>query len=314
MIKKLSIVTPVFNEVEGLAEFTRRITSSLAGTPVSWELLFCVDPSTDGTEQLIRELHAKDDRIKLVRFSRRFGQPAATMAGIHLASGDAVLVIDSDLQDPPEVIPGMVEEWLAGAKIVLAQRKTRTGEPFIKKVISNAGYGFMNRFSEVPIPRNTGDFRLMDRQVVNELARFTESNAFLRGLVALVGFETKTVYFDRPERFSGNTKYNKWFGSLRIGFNGIIAYSTALLNLSSVLGAFFSIVAIGLAVSYALAKLIGFDFPLGNPTIVVSVLFMGGLNLLFMGVLGLYISRIYEDVKKRPKYIIQEVLGVNIGN
>jgi dolichol-phosphate mannosyltransferase len=310
MQKKLSVVTPVFNEFEGLSEFTRRITAVLEGTTMNWELLFCVDPSTDGTEQLVRDMHKADSRIKLVRFSRRFGQPAATMAGVQLATGDAVLVIDSDLQDPPEVIPGMLSEWRAGAKIVLAQRRTRTGEPYLKKIISRAGYKFMNRFSEVPIPQNTGDFRLMDRQVVDELARFEESNSYLRGLVALVGFETRTVFFDRPERFSGTTKYNKWFGSLKIGFNGIIAYSTALLNLSSLLGAFFSFFALILAMVYALAKLIGFNFPLGNPTIVVSVLFMGGLNLLFMGVLGLYISRIYEDVKRRPKYIIEESLGL----
>jgi dolichol-phosphate mannosyltransferase len=232
------------------------------------------------------------------------------MAGIHSAKGDAVIVIDADLQDPPEIIPELVKEWLSGAKIVLAERSSRTGEPYLKKLISNVGYSFMNRFSEIPIPKNTGDFRLLDRQVCEELKKFSESNLFLRGLVSLVGFETKTILFDRPERLKGVSKYNKWLGSLKIGLNGIVGYSTALLNMSTIFGLFFSTFAILLGSSYALAKLFGVEFPIGNPTVVTSVLLMGGLNLLFMGVLGLYISRIYDDVKRRPKYIIEETLGL----
>jgi dolichol-phosphate mannosyltransferase len=309
-MKLVSVVTPVYNEVEGLPEFINRLSASLNETGLDWEVVFCVDPSTDGTEQLLRDRHQSDKRIKLIRFSRRFGQPAATMAGIHSAGGDAVIVIDADLQDPPELIPELVKEWLGGAKIVLAERRSRTGEPYAKKLISNFGYNFMNRFSEIPIPRNTGDFRLLDRQVCEELKKFSESNLFLRGLVSLVGFETKTILFDRPERFKGVTKYNKWVGSLKIGLNGIVGYSTALLNMSTIFGLFFSTLAIMLGTSYALAKFLGVGFPIGNATVVTSVLLMGGLNLLFMGVLGLYISRIYDDVKNRPKYIIEEKLGL----
>jgi len=309
-MKLISVVTPVYNEFDGLPEFINRLSGSLKETGLEWEVIFCVDPSTDGTEQLLRDLHHKDKRIKLIRFSRRFGQPAATMAGIHSAKGDAVIVIDADLQDPPEIIPELVKEWLSGAKIVLAERSSRTGEPYLKKLISNVGYSFMNRFSEIPIPKNTGDFRLLDRQVCEELKKFSESNLFLRGLVSLVGFETKTILFDRPERLKGVSKYNKWLGSLKIGLNGIVGYSTALLNMSTIFGLFFSTFAILLGSSYALAKLFGVEFPIGNPTVVTSVLLMGGLNLLFMGVLGLYISRIYDDVKRRPKYIIEETLGL----
>ncbi|MSW98089.1 MAG: glycosyltransferase, partial [Actinobacteria bacterium] len=255
--KKLSIVTPVFNERDNIPEFVRRLTLALKASPVTYEIIFAVDPSTDGTEELIRTLHKKDRRIKMLRFSRRFGQPAATMAGISLATGDGVLVIDVDLQDPPEVVPEMVKSWLAGSKLVLAQRRSRVGEPVTKKIISRIGYSFLNRFSDVPIPADTGDFRLMDRQVVNELKRFPESNAFLRGLIALVGFESHTVEFDRPERFSGKTKYNKFFGSLRIGFNGIVGYSTALLSLSTYVGFFMALAAVLAAIVYGIAKIAG---------------------------------------------------------
>ncbi len=315
-MKKLSIVTPVFNEIGNLPEFIDRISEALSPfeANLSWELLFCVDPSTDGTEAFIEEKSRENNRIKMIRFSRRFGQPTATLAGIHFSSGDAVVVIDADLQDPPEVIAEMLPLWIHGAKIVLARRRTRTGEPAIKKLVSSLGYKFLNRFAEVPIPENTGDFRLMDRQVVNELKKFPEGNSFLRGLIALVGFETVTVEFDRPERFAGATKYNQWFGSLKIGFNGVVGYSTALLKLSTVLGTVSSLFAVAIAIGYAIAKVIGVEFPIGNPTVVVAVLLMGGLNLLSLGVIGLYVSRIYEEVKGRPKYIVERTVGFADGN
>jgi glycosyltransferase involved in cell wall biosynthesis len=308
--KKLSIVAPVFDEAENIPEFLLRLRASLTDSPVVYEVLFCVDPSTDGTEELIREENRKDPRIKMLRFSRRFGQPAATMAGISLSDGDAVLVIDVDLQDPPEVIPEMIGKWLAGAPIVLARRTSRVGEPLSKGIVSRIGYSFLNKFADVPIPEDTGDFRLLDRQVVDELKRFPETNAFLRGLVAMVGFNTETVEFERLERFAGRTKYNRWVGSLRIGFNGVVGYSTALLALSTVVGISLAIIAVLVALGYALAKLAGADFPLGNPTIVTITLFLGGLILLSNGILGMYIGRIYDEVKRRPRFILQEALGL----
>jgi dolichol-phosphate mannosyltransferase len=310
-MKKLSIVTPVYNEIESIAEFSQRVEEAMAqwSEQIQWELLFCVDPSSDGTEEFIESLHIRDPRFKMVRFSRRFGQPIATMAGIELAQGDAVVVIDADLQDPPEVITKLIQEWISGAKIVLAKRKSRTGEPAIKKIVARSGYAFLNKFAEVPIPENTGDFRLLDRQVVNELLKYRETNSFLRGLVSLVGFQTKTVEFDRPERFAGKTKYNAWLGSLKIGFNGVVGFSTALLSLSTILGFASSLLSLLIGAGYGLAKVAGFDFPIGNPTIVVSVLFMGGMNLLTMGILGLYVGRIYDEVKQRPRFVIERKLG-----
>lgn len=310
-MKKITIVTPVYNEIESIAEFSRRIEKTMQAwvEKIDWELLFCVDPSSDGTESFIESLHSREPRFKMIRFSRRFGQPIATMAGIELATGDAVVVIDADLQDPPEVISDLISQWLSGHKIVLATRRSRTGEPALKKLVARVGYGFLNKFAEVPVPQNTGDFRLIDRQVVNELLKFRETNSFLRGLVSLVGFQTKTVEFDRPERFAGKTKYNEWFGSLKIGFNGVVGFSTALLSVSTILGLASSVISMLIGAAYVLAKVSGVAFPIGNPTIVVSVLFMGGVNLLTMGILGLYVGRIYDEVKQRPKYVIEKYLG-----
>jgi glycosyltransferase involved in cell wall biosynthesis len=307
--KLISIVCPVFNEVSNLKKFVDEVFSVVDKLPYNVEIIFAVDPSTDGTESLIRDLHKADQRIKMIRFSRRFGQPAATLAGLEHASGEAAIVMDVDLQDPPKVIPQMIGLWESGSPIVLAQRRTRNGEPKLKEVVSHFGYKFLNKFSEVAIPPNTGDFRLLDRKVLENLKSFPEANAFLRGLVALVGFESEFVYFDRPERFAGTTKYNKWVGSLKIGFNGIVGYSTTLLSLSIIGGAIFSVLAFLIAISYGMAKLLGAHFPIGNPTIVVSTLFLGGLNLLSIGILGMYIGRIYEEVKLRPRFIVQEYLG-----
>lgn len=312
--KLISIVCPVFNEANSLTQFVDEVFNVINALPYKFEVIFAVDPSTDGTERLIRDLNRLDQRIKMVRFTRRFGQPAATLAGLEHATGEAAIVMDADLQDPPEVIPQMLEMWASGSLIVLGQRSTRNGEPRIKKIVSHFGYRFLNRFAEIPIPPNTGDFRLLDRKVLEKLKSFPEANSFLRGLVALIGFETEIVYFDRPRRFAGTTKYNKWFGSLKIGFNGIIGYSTTLLSLSTISGMIFSTLAFIIAVAYGVAKLLGAHFPIGNPTIVVSTLFLGGINLLSIGILGLYIGRIYDEVKQRPRYIVQEYLGFEAQN
>jgi dolichol-phosphate mannosyltransferase len=303
------VVCPAYNEAGNVAEFLSRVEAALDKAAVAFEIIFAVDPSTDGTEGLIKQEHARDRRIKMLRLSRRFGQPAATLAGIEHASGDAVIIMDADLQDPPEVIPEMVALWRAGSRIVLARRSTRTGEPMVKRAVARGGYAFLNRFSEVPIPENTGDFRLLDRGVVRELLRYPESGGFLRGLVALVGFESDTVYFDRPDRHAGKTHYNSWLGSLKIGFNGVVGFSTALLNLSTLVGLLSAGLALLISIAYVVAKVAGVDFPLGNTTIVVTVLFMGGLNLISIGVMGLYVSRIYDEVRGRPRYIVSEVVG-----
>ncbi len=305
----ISLVVPVYNEALIIEDFVVAVLESIKGSPCHFEIIFCVDPSSDNTEDVIRNLRNSDSRIKMIVMSRKFGQAACTLAGIKVSNGEAVIVMDVDLQDPPELIPKLIQEWRQGYSVVLAQRISRNGEPYLKRLISNLGYKFLNRFAEVPIPKNTGDFRLLDKKVVTQLNRFNESNAFLRGLVALVGFKTTTVYFHRPARVKGSTKYNKWLGSFKISLNGVVGYTTALLNLSMFAGIFISFVAFFVGATYGFSKLMGGEYPIGNPTIVISILAMGGLNLFFLGILGMYVSKIYEEVKSRPSFIIEDSVG-----
>lgn len=322
MSSLVSIVSPVFNEADSIPLFLAAVRDAFRSmsvesapavnrptSPVDYEIILVVDPSTDGTEEVIRAAAEADPRVRMVRMSRRFGQPACTIAGLTHARGDAAIVIDSDLQDPPALIPEMIRRWQAGAPLVLAQRASRSGEPWLKRVVSAGGYSFLSRFSDVPIPPDTGDFRLMDRRVVELVLSFPESNAFLRGIVALVGFDGEVVHFDRPPRPRGRTKYNRYLGSLRIGLNGVVGFSTALLNVSTLLGILAAGSAFVVGVGYAIATVLGAPFPVGNPSIVVLVLFMGGLNLIALGVLGLYVGRIYDESKRRPRFIVRELVG-----
>jgi polyisoprenyl-phosphate glycosyltransferase len=307
---ELSIVVPVYNEERNVPEYLAQVVPILERSVRSYEIIFAVDPGSDRTCDIIEAAHEGNPSIKLMEFSRRFGQPMATLAGIDHAAGDAVVIMDVDLQDPPEVVEELLEKWREGFDVVVAQRRNRSGETVVKKVVAKVGYAVINRFSDVPIPRDTGDFRLLDRRVVEELKRFPETNGFLRGLVALVGFRQTAVVFDRPERFSGDGNYNRFFGSLRIGFHGVFAFSNAMLNVATVLG----FTAAGLsfigAFAYLIMKLAGADFPVGNPTIVFLVLLMGGLQLICLGIVGQYIGRIYEEVRHRPRYILARSVGM----
>src|ERR1700675_1927550 len=233
----------------------------------------------------------------------------ATSAGLQYSSGDAAIVMDVDLEDPPELIHKMVEKWQAGYEVVYAQRRTRDGETWIKKVVSVAGYKLINQIAEVEIPPNTGDFRLMNRRVVEEINRLKECHGFLRGMVALVGFKQTSILFDRPPRFAGKGNYNRFLGSLRIGFNGIFCFSNYALTLSTQLGFIIAFTAFLVGFAYAVLKVVGFPFPLGNPTIVILVLFLGGIQLVSIGILGEYIGRIYEEVKARPRFIVESSQG-----
>jgi polyisoprenyl-phosphate glycosyltransferase len=305
----LSVVVPVYKEEGNVTEFLCRIEEILATFTERYEVIFCLDPSPDRTEAVILEHRAKDSRIKLLKFSRRFGQPMATLAGLQFACGDAVIVMDVDLQDPPELVIEMVNKWQQGYDVVYAQRRTRDGETAIKRLVSWAGYKLINRIAEVNIPPNTGDFRLMSRRVIDEINRLKECHGFLRGMVALVGFNQTSIVFDRPPRFAGHGNYNRFFGSLRIGLNGVVCFSNYLLTITSQIGFLIAGLSFLIGAGYALLKIFGFPFPLGNPTIVVLVLFMGGIQLISVGILGEYIARIYEEVKGRPKFIVDRAYG-----
>ena len=217
--------------------------------------------------------------------------------------------MDVDLQDPPELVGTMVAKWREGYDVVLPQRRQRTGEPWVKKLVSAVGYKVINKIADVQIPSNTGDFRLMSRRVVDELVKLKESHGFLRGMVAVVGFKQIIIPFDRPARFAGETNYNRFFGSLRIGFNGIFCFSTYALQLSTLMGfviAGFSFLLMGVYLFY---KLMGWTILWGNPTLVILVSFLGGIQLISVGILGEYIGRIYEEVRARPKFIVERSAG-----
>jgi len=282
-------------------------------TGLEYEIIFCLDPSPDRTEEIILKASEENSRIKLLKFSRRIGQPMATLAGLQYSHGHAVVVMDADMQDPPELVAEMVGRWREGFDVVLAQRRSRRGENWIKRLVSYWGYKIINRIAEAEIPPNTGDFRLMSRRVVNEINRLKECHGFLRGLVALVGFRQSCVLFDRPPRLAGQGNYNRFFGSLRIGLNGMICFSSYLLTLSSKMGFALAAGSFLLGVVYAIMKIFGFPFPLGNPTIVILILFMGGVQLISVGILGQYIARIYDEVKCRPKFIVDEAVGFGAG-
>ena len=305
----LSIVVPVFREEKNLPEFLRRIRPILEGITADYEIIFALDPSPDRTEDVILEERANDGRIKLLKFSRRVGQPMATLAGLEYSRGEAVIVMDVDLQDPPELIGEMVAKWREGFDVVLPQRRQRTGEPWIKKLVSATGYKVINKIADVKIPPNTGDFRLMSRRVVVEITKLKESHGFLRGMVAVVGFKQVLIPFDRPPRHAGETNYNRFLGSLRIGFNGIFCFSTYALALSTMAGFAIASCSFLIALTYLIMKLAGFPFPIGNPTVVILILFMGGIQLISVGILGEYIGRIYEEVRARPKFIVERAEG-----
>jgi dolichol-phosphate mannosyltransferase len=308
----LSIVVPVFREEKNIPEFLRRIRPILGEITQDYEIIFSMDPSPDRTEEVVLAERAQDDRIKLLKFSRRFGQPMATLAGMEYSRGDAVIVMDVDLQDPPELIHEMIKKWREGYDVVLPQRRARTGEPWIKKLVASSGYKVINKIADVKIPPNTGDFRLMTRRVILEVVKLKESHGFLRGMVAVVGFKQCLIPFDRPARFAGETNYNRFFGSLRIGFNGIFCFSTYALTLSTQLGFITAMASFLIAVTYFVMKLAGFPFPIGNPTMVILILFMGGIQLISVGILGEYIGRIYEEVRSRPKFIVDRAEGFKI--
>jgi dolichol-phosphate mannosyltransferase len=305
----ISVIVPVLNEERNIPPLYQRLAAMFEPTGVRWELIFSMDPSTDRTEDVIRELRVQDPRVKLLRLSRRFGQPAATMAGLRMASGDAVVAIDADLQDPPELIAEMLERWREGFDVVYAQRRSREGETLVKKIVARLGYRVIRKIADVDIPENTGDFRLMSRRVVDEVLRLNETHGFLRGLVALVGFPQVAVMYDRDPRASGTGNYNRFFGSLKIGVNGIVGFSRYPLHLISLVGVLSFALAMGIGVTYLVLSLAGVKIQWGNPTLVMLISLFSGIQLLSLGVMGEYVGRIYDEVKRRPMFIVESMVG-----
>jgi len=307
----ISVVVPVYNEEKCIGVFLERTIPILGSLTCDFEIIFALDPSSDRTEDVFLVWRDKEPRIKLLKFSRRVGQPMAALAGLQYSSGEAVVVMDVDLQDPPELLKDMVAKWREGFDVVMARRRSRKGDTWFKQLTNFIGYKIIGWIVDPPIPPETGDFRLMSRRAVDEINRLKECHGFLRGLVAVVGFRQTSIPFDRPARLAGRTHYSRFWGSLRIGFNGIICFSNSLLSLSAKAGFLIAGSSFFMGIVYFIMKIFGFPFPIGNPTIVILILFMGGIQLVSVGILGEYIARIYEEVKQRPKFIIDQAIGFN---
>ena len=306
---EVSIVVPVYNEESNIAPFLTRLDPVIRKLSGASEVIFVLDPSPDNTEKVILEESTTSRSIKLLKMSRRFGQPAATMAGLAYSTGKRVVVIDVDLQDPPEVILELNSKMNEGFDVVYATRRTREGETLIKKVFAKFGYKVINELSDVQIPKNTGDFRIMSRRVVDEICALNEKHGFLRGLVAYVGFNQTGVLYDRDSRHTGKGNYNRYLGSMRIGLNGLIGFSAKPLNIMSVFGGGIAGLSFLLGGWYIVQKIVGVALTPGLSTTVILVSFFAGIQLLSLGLVGEYISRIYDEVKNRPMYIVEKKFG-----
>ncbi len=305
----LSVVVPCFNEQEVLHETHRRLTETFEHEPsVQLELIYVDDGSRDATMAILRELQRTDRRVRVVSFSRNFGHQFAVTAGLDHAAGDAVCVIDADLQDPPEVILQMLERWRRGVDVAYGVRTEREGESALKLWTAKMFYRTINRMSDTPIPLDTGDFRLMDRAAVEAFQAMPERDRFVRGMVAWAGFHQEAVPYRRAARFAGSTKY-PMKKMLRFAADGILSFSTAPLRLAIYVGFCAALLSM-VGVAYALAmRLATRNWVEGWTLLFIAVLFMGGVQLMFMGVLGEYLGRIYGEVKRRPLYLVKEQLG-----
>ncbi|MEO5721582.1 MAG: glycosyltransferase family 2 protein [Chthoniobacterales bacterium] len=307
----ISVVIPCFNEAPVLREAHRRLAGVAVGVPdAQFEFLFVDDGSSDETAAILHELSLGDERVRGLRLSRNFGQQIATTAGLEHAAGDAVVLIDADLQDPPEVIAEMITRWREGYHVAYAVRTERPGETAFKLWSAKAFYSLVNRVSQVPIPSDTGDFRLMDREVVNAILRMPERDRFLRGMVSWVGFRQIAVPYRREARFAGETKY-PLLKMLRFAADGVISFSFAPLRLAVWTG-FFVIGLALLGIIYAVVLRFFADpsqWVRGWASIFVAVLFMGGVQLISLGIMGEYVGRIYGEVKQRPLYFVRERFG-----
>lgn len=304
----LSIIVPVYNESKAIDAFFDEIMSVLGKMPESHEIICINDNSNDDSLAKLKSYRDKYPAVKIIDFSRNFGKEAALTAGINYASGNAVIPIDADLQDPPALIPEMVEKWHEGYKVVLATRKTRIGEGMLKSVTASLFYKFIGSISRVKIPANTGDFRLIDRQVVDVIKALPERTRFMKGLFAWAGFPTATIYFNRQARKHGKTSWNYW-RLWQFALDGIFSFSTVPLKIWTYIGMAVSLISMIYASFLVIKTLVfGVDVP-GYASIMTAVLFMGGIQLISIGVIGEYVARIYREVKGRPVYVVKEEIG-----
>jgi polyisoprenyl-phosphate glycosyltransferase len=304
-IPVFSIIAPIYNEADCLQELYRRVSGVMDSTGDSWELVLIDDGSLDGSTEQIRELAKKDFRVKPVIFARNFGHQIAVTAGLDYSHGQAVVIIDADLQDPPEVILDLIAKWREGYQVVYAVRGEREGESWFKTFTASFFYRIIHRITDVKIPLDTGDFRLLDRKVVNVLNSMHEKHRFLRGMAAWVGFKSIGVTYKRAARFAGETKY-PFKKMLKLALNAITGFSYFPLQLATYVGFFaagISIIAIPVVI---ILRIAGSQTFLGQASTLLAVLFLGGVQLISLGIIGEYLGRVYDEVKGRPLYIVSE--------
>lgn len=304
-MSELSVVVPAYNEGESLREFHARLAAVFDKLDMNCSVLYVDDGSRDDTWAVMCALRESDERVATLRLSRNFGKELALTAGLDHVDADAVIVIDADLQDPPELIPDFVRIWREGYDVVYGTRSTRAGESRLKKLTSAAFYRVMERLSATPVPRDTGDFRLLNRRAVDAMKRLRERQRFMKGLFAWVGYRQKAVVYERDPRYAGKSKFNYW-RLWNFALEGITSFSGAPLKLATYVGVFTALLAFGFGIFVLIKAVIYGDAVRGYPTLMLVVLFLGGVQLMALGMIGEYLGRLYMEAKQRPLYLVDE--------
>lgn len=303
-----SVIAPCYNEEGSLPELYRQVKAVMEQTGQSWELVLVNDGSRDRTAEIMRNLHAADPRVHYIDFARNFGHQIAVTAGMDYAQGQAIIIIDADLQDPPRLILDMIARWQEGYKVVYAVRTSRTGESWFKLTTAKLFYRLIYRITDVNIPVDTGDFRLMDRKVIDAMKQMKERHRFIRGMTSWVGFPQTGVYYARQERFTGETKY-PLRRMVKFAWDAITGYSYVPLQLATFLGFSIATLSILSILVVIVARLSGSQAFAGQATTLIMVLFLGGVQLISLGIIGEYLGRIYDEVRGRPLYVVNEAVG-----
>jgi len=308
---KLTVIVPVFNEEAVLPEFHRRLAVVMDSLAMQGEIIYVNDGSIDGSLNKIHRLMAEDARVAIVDLSRNFGKEIAMTAGLDHAHGDAVVVIDADLQDPPELIPEMIEQWQSGYDVVYAQRTSRAGESAFKKSTAHVFYRLIQKLSRVQIPHDAGDFRLLSRRAVEALSGLREQHRFMKGLFAWIGYPQKAIQYERDARYGGETKWN-YIGLWNFAIEGITSFSTIPLKVATYVGMLTALGAFLYGMFIVLETILYGNPVAGYPSLLVVVLFLGGIQLMALGVIGEYLGRMFDETKGRPLYLIKDYKSPNM--